>query len=97
MAESTVGWFGVREKYCSLADKPWIISQIRPSEPSDPLHYLVCCCWQPGTSSYGLSGLHGDKLLSGLHEDKLEHSANWLAFFFADTKEIRDAREVFGS
>ena len=30
--ESTVGWFGVREKYCSLADKPWLISQIRPSE-----------------------------------------------------------------
>jgi len=22
MAESTVGWFGVREKYYSLADKP---------------------------------------------------------------------------
>ena len=22
MSKSTVGWFGVREKYCSLADKP---------------------------------------------------------------------------
>ena len=32
MAESTVGWFGVRGKYCSLADKPWLISQIRPNE-----------------------------------------------------------------
>jgi len=35
MAESTVGWFGVREKYCSLADKSWLISQIRPSEQAD--------------------------------------------------------------
>jgi len=32
MTESTVGWFGVREAYCSLADKPRLISQIRPSE-----------------------------------------------------------------
>jgi len=32
MAESTVGWFGVREIYCSLADKPWLISQILSSE-----------------------------------------------------------------
>ena len=32
MAESTVGWFGVREKYYLLADKTWLISQIRPSE-----------------------------------------------------------------
>ena len=32
MAESTVGWFGAREKYYSLADKPWLISQIRSSE-----------------------------------------------------------------
>ena len=32
MVESTVGWFGVREKYCSLADKLWLINQIRPSE-----------------------------------------------------------------
>ena len=32
MAESTVGWFGVREKYCSLADKLWLISQIQASE-----------------------------------------------------------------
>jgi len=31
-AESTVGWFGVREKYCSLADKLWLISQTRQSE-----------------------------------------------------------------
>jgi len=29
MTERTVGWFDVREKYCSLADKPWLISQIR--------------------------------------------------------------------
>ena len=34
-AESTVGWFGVREKYCSLADKTWLINQIRPSEQTD--------------------------------------------------------------
>jgi len=32
MAESTIGWFGVREKYYLLADKSWLISQIRPSE-----------------------------------------------------------------
>ena len=32
MAESTVGWFGMREKYYSLVDKPWLISQIRPSK-----------------------------------------------------------------
>ena len=25
----------MREKYCSLADKPWLISQIRPSEQVD--------------------------------------------------------------
>ena len=35
MAKSTVGWFGVREKYYSLADKPWLISQIRPNEQAD--------------------------------------------------------------
>jgi len=35
MAESTVGWFGVREKYYSLADKLWLISQIRPSEQAN--------------------------------------------------------------
>ena len=27
MAESTVGWFVVREKYCLLAEKVWLISQ----------------------------------------------------------------------
>ena len=32
MAENTVGWFGVREKYYSLADKPWLISQMRASQ-----------------------------------------------------------------
>ena len=32
MTESTVGWFDVSEKYYSLADKPWLISQIRASE-----------------------------------------------------------------
>lgn len=37
MAESTVSWFGVREKYYSLADKPWLINQIRPSEQADYL------------------------------------------------------------
>jgi len=36
MAESTAGWFGMREKYYSLADKPWFISQIRPSEQAAP-------------------------------------------------------------
>ena len=41
MAESTVGWFGVREKYCSLADKPWLISQIRPSEQADSETYVL--------------------------------------------------------
>ena len=35
MAESTVGWFGVREKYCLLADKTWLISQIRLSEQAE--------------------------------------------------------------
>jgi len=28
MAESTVGRFVVREKYCSLAEKIWLISQV---------------------------------------------------------------------
>ena len=28
MAESTVGWFIVREKYCSLAEKVRLISQV---------------------------------------------------------------------
>ena len=37
MAESTVGWFGVREKYGSLADKPWLIGQIRASEQAEVL------------------------------------------------------------
>jgi len=37
MTESTVGWFGVREKYCSLADKPWLISQIRASDQAAEL------------------------------------------------------------
>ena len=37
MAESTVGWFGVREKYGSLADKPWLIGQIRASEQAEAL------------------------------------------------------------
>jgi len=32
MAESTAGWFGVREKYCSLANKPGLINQIRAAE-----------------------------------------------------------------
>ena len=32
MAESTVVWFGMRKKYCSLDDKSWLISQIRPNE-----------------------------------------------------------------
>ena len=27
MAESTVGWLVLREKYCSLAEKIWLISQ----------------------------------------------------------------------
>ena len=35
MAESIVGWFGAREKYCSLTDKSWLISQIRPSEQAE--------------------------------------------------------------
>ena len=29
MAESTVNWFSMRKKYCSLTDKTWLISQIR--------------------------------------------------------------------
>jgi len=37
MTESIVGRFGVRKKYCSLADKLWLISQIRRSEPADRL------------------------------------------------------------
>ena len=40
MVESTVSWFGVREKCCSLADKPWLISQIRPNEQADDGHVL---------------------------------------------------------
>jgi len=58
MAESTVGWFGVREKYCLLADKSWLISQIRANEQTDDpadisLHFRMFCghghtrlvCW----------------------------------------------------
>jgi len=35
MAESNIDWFDVREKYCSLADKPGLISQIRTSEQAE--------------------------------------------------------------
>ena len=35
MAKSTVDWFDVREKYCSLADKLWLISRIRPNEQAE--------------------------------------------------------------
>ena len=65
MAESTVGWFGVIQKYCSLADKPWLISQIRPSEQAaniDPtacyMHFAINdkflkrCCLIFGLESY---------------------------------------------
>jgi len=38
MAESIVGWFGVREKYYSLAVKPWLISQIQSSEQAISYH-----------------------------------------------------------
>ena len=31
MAEGMVGWFDMREKYCLLADKSGLISQIQPS------------------------------------------------------------------
>jgi len=47
MTKSTVGWFGVREKYCSLAEKPWLISQIRSNEQAnfswfkDLIRYLL--------------------------------------------------------
>ena len=41
-AESTVGWFGVREKYYLLADKSWLISQIRPSEQAG--HWVSNSC-----------------------------------------------------
>jgi len=32
MGKNTVDWFSMREKYCSLTDKSWLISQMRPSE-----------------------------------------------------------------
>ena len=35
MAESTIDCYGVREKYCSLADKPRLINQIRAAEQAD--------------------------------------------------------------
>ena len=57
MAESTVDWFGVREKYCSLADKPWLISQIRPSEQA-----LV-----PDLKNSTIDGVAGTKLEVCLH------------------------------
>jgi len=41
MAESIVGWFGMREKYCSLVDKPWLISQIRASEQVDGVAFGI--------------------------------------------------------
>jgi len=40
MAESTIDCYGVREKYCSLADKPWLISQIRPSEQANVFFFF---------------------------------------------------------
>jgi len=40
MAESTVDWFGVREKYCSLADKPRLISRIRAAEHADGFRHF---------------------------------------------------------
>ena len=50
MAKSTVGWFDVREKYCSLADKPWLINQIRPNEQADDRFNMVHVLLKP----YGL-------------------------------------------
>ena len=41
MAESTTDWFGVREKYYLLADKPWLISQIRSSEQTASIPTLA--------------------------------------------------------
>ena len=32
MTESTAGWFGMREKYCSLTDKPRLIGRIQTAE-----------------------------------------------------------------
>ena len=39
MTKNTVGWFGVREKYCSLAKKVRLISQTSPNEHGV---YLYC-------------------------------------------------------
>ena len=47
MAESIIDWFGVGKKYCSLADKSWLISQIQPNEQADnygELGHLVHQC-----------------------------------------------------
>jgi len=60
MAESTVGWFGVREKYCSLTEKIWLISQTSPNERSasqaqrSPL-FLVLTIQRDQTRLIGLS------------------------------------------
>jgi len=35
MAERTVGRFGVKEKYCSLAEKIQLINQTSPNEQGD--------------------------------------------------------------
>ena len=43
MAENTVDWFSVREKYYSLAYKPWLISQIRPSEQANDFSLPFAC------------------------------------------------------
>ena len=58
MAKNIVGWFGVREKYCSLTDKSWLISQIRPSEQADSqqinLLPQLACVWSE--SDQAMSG-----------------------------------------
>jgi len=62
MVESTIGWFGVREKYYSLADKSWLINQIRQSEQA------VSLCVSPYYTDYFYNCL--------LFFSKADHTAN---------------------
>ena len=75
MAENTIGWFGVREKYYLLADKSWLISQIRPSEQAGetvsalvPTHQAIIDLALGWAASFlcPFDGIHGSWLLRGM-------------------------------
>ena len=47
MAESTVGWFVVREKYCSLVEKVQLISQVNMTNVSTKQASQECVATLP--------------------------------------------------